>query len=119
MKDFLIIFVSVALGSTGQLLFKRGMQVFGQVNLTNIWGQLIKILLVPYIPLGFVCFGVSSVLWLVVVSKLDLSYAYPMVSLGYVIVVLASWWFLGEDLSFLRLVGLALICAGVTLVSKS
>lgn len=119
MRDFLIIFVSVMLGSTGQVLFKVGMQAFGQVTVTNIWAQLVKILLIPYIPFGFLCFGVSSILWLVVVSKLELSYAYPMVSLGYVIVIIASWWFLGEHLSLLRLVGVALICAGVALVSKS
>jgi multidrug transporter EmrE-like cation transporter len=119
MRDFLIILVSVGLGSTGQVLFKRGMQVFGHVTVANIWAQLIQILLIPYIPLGFLCFGVSSILWLVVVSKLELSYAYPMVSLGYVVVVLSSWLFLGEELSLLRIAGLALICVGVALVSKS
>jgi drug/metabolite transporter (DMT)-like permease len=119
MRDFLLILVSVMLGSTGQFLFKKGMQAFGQVTVTDIWAQLVKILLIPYIPLGFLCFGVSSILWLVVVSKMELSYAYPMVSLGYLIVVLASWLFLGEHLSLLRIVGVALICVGVALVSKS
>jgi drug/metabolite transporter (DMT)-like permease len=119
MRDFAIILVSVALGATGQILFKVGMQSFGQVTITGIWTQLIGILSVPYIPVGFLCFGVSSILWLAIVSKLELSYAYPMVSLGYVIVILASWWLLREELSFLRLLGVAFICAGVALVSKS
>ena len=119
MKDFMIILVSVMLGSTGQLLFKKGMQVFGLVTVTGIWSQLVRLLLVPYIPLGFLCFGVSSILWLVVISKLQLSYAYPMVSMGYVIVVLASWLLFGENLSIVRLGGVAFICVGVALISKS
>ena len=118
MKDFLLILVSVMLGSTGQVLFKLGMQTFGQVSAANVWAQLVRIMLVPYIPLGFLCFGVSSILWLVVISKLELSYAYPMVSLGYVFVILASWLLLDETLSLPRIAGIVLICVGVAFLKK-
>ncbi len=119
MKNLLLIFISVLLGASGQVLMKKGMQVFGIVTLDNVWSQLVRIFLVPYIAIGFLCFGISAILWLVVISKAELSYAYPLVSFGYVIVVLSSWIFFKEDISLARLAGLAFICLGVSLVSVS
>jgi multidrug transporter EmrE-like cation transporter len=65
------------------------------------------------------CFGVSSVFWLVILSRIDLSYAYPMVSIGYIAVVLFSYFVFKENVSLIRWIGVITICAGVFLISRS
>lgn len=119
MRGIPLILLAVLLGATGQVVMKMGMKVYGQVSATTVWAQLIPILKVPQVFLGFVCYGLSAVLWIAVVSNVDLSLAYPMVSLAYVLVFLASWFFLGEQISPLRVAGLAIIIAGVLVISRS
>ena len=119
MRGIPLILLAVLLGATGQVIMKMGMKIYGEVSAASVWSQLIPILKVPQVFLGFVCYGVSAVLWIAVVSNVDLSLAYPMVSLAYVLVFLASWFFLGEQISPLRIVGLAIIVTGVFVISRS
>ena len=119
MRGIPLILLAVLLGATGQVIMKMGMKIYGQVSATSVWGQLIPILKVPQVFLGFICYGVSAVLWIAVVSNVDLSLAYPMVSLAYVLVFLASWLLLGEQISPVRIAGLAIIVAGVLVISRS
>ncbi|MFH1865187.1 MAG: EamA family transporter, partial [Candidatus Eisenbacteria bacterium] len=114
MKGIPLIILAVMLGATGQIVMKKGMQIYGEVSATSVWAQLIPILKTPQVAIGFLCYGISAVLWIAVVSNVDLSLAYPMVSLAYVIVFVASWLLLGEQISALRLVGLLIIVAGAT-----
>ena len=119
MKSLLIALFSICLGATGQILLKRGMVDFGQVDMRNIWTSLPRIFLIPYIPIGFFCFALSAVLWLVVISKLQLSYAYPLVSLSYIIILFVSAIWFNESVGTIRILGVALICCGVVLVARS
>jgi multidrug transporter EmrE-like cation transporter len=119
MKGIPLILVAVLLGAVGQIIMKRGMQIYGEVSAGSVWGQLVPILKVPQVLIGFLCYGLSSVFWIAVVSNVDLSLAYPMVSLAYVIVFLASWLFLGEQISAIRIAGLVIIVAGVIVISRS
>ena len=119
MRGIPLIILAVALGASGQVLMKMGMTLYGKVSVGSIWGQLIPILKVPQVLIGFICYGLSAVLWMAVVSQVDLSFAYPMVSLAYVIVVVASWLLLGEQIPALRIVGLALIVVGVITISRT
>jgi len=119
MKGIPLILLAVLLGATGQVIMKKGMQIYGEVSAVSVWQQLVPILKVPQVFFGFVCYGLSAVLWIAVVSNVDLSLAYPMVSLAYVIVFLASWLFLGESISAVRVVGLIVIVAGVLVISRS
>jgi multidrug transporter EmrE-like cation transporter len=119
MKGIPLILFAVLLGATGQVIMKMGMKIYGQVSATSVWSQLVPILKVPQVFLGFVCYGISAVLWIAVVSNVDLSLAYPMVSLAYVLVFLASWLLLGEHISAMRIAGLVIIVAGVLVISRS
>ena len=119
MKGIPLILLAVLLGATGQVIMKMGMKIYGEVSATSVWGQLVPILKVPQVFLGFVCYGLSAVLWIAVVSNVDLSLAYPMVSVAYVLVFVASWLFLGESINVTRIVGLAIIVAGVLVISRS
>ena len=66
-----------------------------------------------------VCYAASVILWIVVLSKVEVSFAYPLLSIGYVVVALVGWRFFGESLSAIRFVGIVIICIGVYLISKS
>jgi len=107
---------SIILGATGQFLFRLGMLQYGKVTVTGIWGQLGSILVTPPIFLGFTCFGVSSILWLVVISRWELSYAYPLVALGYVIAIFYGTFLLQETLTLPKIMGSALILAGISVL---
>lgn len=107
---------SILLGATGQFLFRLGMVEYGKVTVTGIWRQLGSILLTPAILLGFACFGVSSILWLVVISRWELSYAYPLVSLGYVIAIGYGTLLLHEELTLPKILGCLLILAGMSVL---
>jgi multidrug transporter EmrE-like cation transporter len=113
---FTVAVFSIALGATGQFLFRLGMLHYGKVTVTGIWGQLGSIIFTPTIFLGFSCFGVSSILWLVVISRWELSYAYPLVALGYVLVILYGTFLLQENLTLPKIAGSVLILAGISVL---
>ncbi|MDQ7096273.1 EamA family transporter [Desulfosporosinus sp. PR] len=107
---------SIMLGATGQFLFRLGMLTYGKVTVTGIWGQLGAIILTPAIFIGFLCFGLSSFLWLVVISRWELSYAYPLVALGYVLAILYGTCLLHEQLTLPKILGSILILAGISVL---
>jgi len=113
---FAVALFSIVLGASGQFLFRLGMLHYGKVTVTGIWGQLGSIIFTPAIFLGFSCFGVSSILWLVVISRWELSYAYPLVALGYVMAILYGTFLLHETLTLPKIVGSVLILAGISVL---
>lgn len=115
-----LILVSVFLGAIGQVLVKYG-AVNLQLNFTAKYliPSIISILKNFPVMCGIISYGLSFLLWIKVLSKVELSYAYPMVSLGYVIVMIFSYFLFKENISFVRILGVAFIIAGVFLVSRS
>lgn len=120
-KNIMMIIFSVIMGVIGQICLKFGMMNIGRFtsNINNTVNLLIRALSSPIIIAGFLCYGVSALSWLIVLSRVELSYAYPMVSFGYVLVVLLSWILFNENVTFLRLIGVITICLGVFLISRS
>lgn len=119
MVNYLVLMVSILLAVLGQLLMKRGMMLFGTFPLSQLLFKIVPIFLNPWVFSGLVCFGLSAIFWLVVLSRLELSLVYPMVSVAYVLVALASWFFFKENLSLVRWLGIAVIILGVYLISRS
>ena len=119
MTNYLIMAVSISLAIAGQLLMKRGMMSFGTFPVSQLLAHLVPMFLNPWVFLGLFCFGLSSVFWLVVLSRMELSLVYPMVSVAYVIVALLSWYFFRENLTLVRWAGIAVIICGVVLISRS
>ena len=112
----ILLLISVSLGAGGQLCLKYGVSLLGEgASMLT----LIKGIFTPYVFSGFALYGLSSIIYLNVLSKLDLSYAYPFVALSFVMVTALSWYFLHETLPLLRIVGLTLIMAGVLTVAAS
>jgi drug/metabolite transporter (DMT)-like permease len=117
----LVALVAITLLVGGQTLLKLGLNDVGGVSLFggNPIGSLLGLLRTPWIILGFACYGVSSVLWLDVLSKLDFSLAFPMVSLTYVFQLLIGRFVFHEIVGLDRIVGVLLILSGLFFVIRS
>ena len=115
---WLFVISSVILGVAGQLLMKKGMMIVGSIQLFP-FTEVFKAVMNPFVFSGFLSYAISSVLWLVAISKLPLSNAYPVLSAGYVIVVFASFFFFNESITVFKILGVILICAGVIFISRS
>tara|TARA_A100000171_G_scaffold52947_1_gene74492 strand:- start:845 stop:1219 length:375 start_codon:yes stop_codon:yes gene_type:complete len=116
----LIIFC-VLLNTAAQILLKVGMKSIGHFDfiLQNFWPIFLKIAQNPAIIGGLFLYVLSVGFWMMALSRVDVSYAYPLSSLGYVFTALAGYWFLQENLSATRILGIIVILGGVYLVSKS
>ncbi len=108
------ILASIATGTAGQLLIKAGVDTLGHGGAAL--GLVGAALLHPLVLVGFVSYALSSGLWLIVLSRARLSYAYPLGALTYVLVVAISA-VLGEHVSTTRWLGVAGIVLGVVLVN--
>jgi multidrug transporter EmrE-like cation transporter len=117
--NYLIMIISILLAVAGQVLMKKGMMAFGTFPVSQLISKVIPMFLNPWVFFGFVCFGLSSIFWLVVLSRMQLSLVYPMVSVAYVLVAILSWYFFKENLSLVRWAGIALIILGVYFISRS
>ena len=118
---FPIILLGVLLNAAAQLLLKAGMARIGHFNfsLSNIWPIGIQVATNPWIIVGITCYVISVVVWLLVLSRVDVSMAYPMVSLGYIVNAVAAYYLLGENVTVMRMVGITVILVGVYLVARS
>jgi len=121
MKQTFLLLVTVTFNVVGQYLMKRGMTDVGVISgdLMTMLNSVARSFLNPYVMAGLVAYGMSSIFWLVLLSRVELSYAYPALSLGYVLVTVISALALGENVSALRWTGVLIICVGVVLVSRS
>ena len=121
MKQIVLLLVTISFNVFGQLLMKQGMTIVGPItgDLSLLISSLGKAFLNPYVIAGVGAYAASSIFWLILLSRVDLSYAYPALSLGYVLVTVVSYFFLGEHVSALRWAGVIVICIGVILVSRS
>lgn len=115
------ILVSGLVGVAGQLIIKQGLSAEGPIafQLESVIGVIARLAFNPLVLLGLGVYSCGTFLWLVALSRVELSYAYPFASLNYVFVLVASWWVLGEQPSVMRVVGVALICMGVLIVSRT
>ena len=108
--SFSFILVGVLLNAAAQLLLKAG---------TNAMPLGVRLALEPHILGGLACYVVSVVIWVVALSRVPVSIAYPMLSIGYVVNALAARYLLGETLTPMRLVGIGIIVLGVFIVARS
>lgn len=112
----IVLLVAIGLGVVAQFLIKIGLNKLGEKPRPLV---VLKSILTPYVFGGFVCYFLSSLLYLQALSRLPLSYAYPMIALSYVAVVGGSYWVLGEKLNPVRIAGLVVIIVGVVMVALS
>ena len=115
-----LIALSIASGVGGQTAIKLGVRNVAASGLAlDPFGIITLILRAPLIVLGLGLYALGAVAWIVVLSRLDLSYAYPFLALNFVLISLVSWLLLGESIPALRWLGIGCICIGILLVARS
>lgn len=121
MKGIYAAFISIIFVVLGIFFLKTGVVSLGDINFTvnMIPNFLYQIITTPMIILGIFLLASSSVSWLYALSQENLSKIYPILSLNFVIVAILSFLFFQEQLSFLRVVGIGIICMGVVFLSKT
>jgi len=116
-----LIFAGVLLNALAQLLLKAGTNAVGEFEFTaaNVLPVGMKLAFEPHIIGGVACYVVSLVVWIMGLSRVEVSVAYPMLSIGYLINAVAAWYLFGESVNALRLTGIGFIIVGVFLVARS
>lgn len=120
-STFALILTGVLLNAGAQLLLKAGVTPLGSLtlDLAQLPSTLLRVAGQWPIVAGLACYVVSVVVWIVGLSRVDVSVAYPMLSLGYVVNALAAAALFGEVLSPGRWIGMVLILAGVAVMYRS
>jgi multidrug transporter EmrE-like cation transporter len=113
--------VSVSLNALAQIGLRKTMLSVGPLPAfaSDVVRFLWSIALNPWFLGGMTCYALSIGLWLLVLAKAEVSLAYPLLSIGYLITAVVGYFYLGESVGYLRLIGIALICAGIVFVSRS
>lgn len=121
LADFAILSCGVLLNALAQLGLKAATEVTGPLVVADgsIWRRGLDLLAVPSLWYAVGAYGLSLIVWLVGLSRVPVSQAYPLLSMGYVINVGLAWWLLGEVPNAQRVAGIGVIVLGVVLVTRS
>ena len=117
-----LVLICVLAGAAGQILWKEGMSGMGRIN---GMGDLLQVKTVwdiftnKFILLGIILYAISVFLWLGAMSTLDVSFMYPLLSLGYIVTAILAFVFIGENITLLRWAGIVVIIAGCFMITKS
>jgi multidrug transporter EmrE-like cation transporter len=119
--SFALVLSGVLLNAAAQLLLKAGTNNAGTFSFTagNLYPIGIRLASDPCILGGLGCYALSVVIWIMALSRVEVSLAYPMLSIGYVINAFAAWYLFGEALGPQRMAGIGAIMVGVFLVARS
>lgn len=116
-----LIFIGVFLNAIAQLALKQGMRQIGHFEFTPavLWDMSWRIGANPYVIFGLACYVVSVAVWLLALSRVDVGFAYPMLSVGYIVTAVAAYYAFGEALTPVRVAGIAVIMVGVYMISRT
>lgn len=119
--SFALILTGVLLNAAAQLLLKAGTNALGVITPTvaNALPLAGSIATSPHFLGGFACYGVSVLVWILALSRVPVSIAYPMLSIGYVVNALAAGYLFDEALTGGRWFGIGFIIIGVVLLARS
>lgn len=116
-----LISIDVIFNVTGQLLLKQGMSRMGNFSLSleGVLPVFLRAATSIYILMGLVCYVTGFMIWLIVLSKAEVSYAYPLISMGYVLTAVMAWILFGENVTLMRMAGILITCLGVIIIARS
>ena len=113
MKPVWLLLISVCSATLGQIFFKKGVFVTGEITLKgSVLGELLKLVFNPFVFSGLVLYIISTILWLIALSKTTLSFVYPFAALIFILVMLSARIVFLEPIPTLRYFGILLICLG-------
>lgn len=118
---FALVLTGVLLNAVAQLALKASVRGQGAIGLNpaDALPTALRIAAEPWLWLGLGCYAVSVVVWILALSRVEVSIAYPMLSIGYIINALVAWAWLGEVLSANKIAGIAIITVGVIVLARS
>jgi multidrug transporter EmrE-like cation transporter len=121
MDTWMLILIATVMGIAGQTMLKHGMTQMGPLNVSadSVMQIVWQIVRSPFVVGGLLIYGFGTFFWLITLSRIDLTIAYPMVSLNHVLLFLIGWLILREQVSPTRFAGVAVICLGMILVARS
>ena len=117
----LLILLSITIAVGGQLLLKIGINRIGISDfssLSSLGGFFLGIVKSPLVLIGLFLYVISAAIWMVILSTVDLSFAYPFLGITYVLILVVSRFVLKEDVNPLRWIGALIITAGVVVLSR-
>ncbi|MBU1235814.1 MAG: EamA family transporter [Gammaproteobacteria bacterium] len=119
--SFVLVLIGVLLNAAAQLLLKAGTTAVGhfEFHLDNVLPVGMKLAFEPHILGGLACYVVSVVVWIMALSRVPVSVAYPMLSIGYIVNAIAAFYLFNEPLAGQKLLGIGFIVVGVWLVARS
>lgn len=121
MNNIILILSSVFLSAIAQILIKKGMLQVGNINISvsNIINIIPNMIINIYLWIAVICYILSLLVWMIVLSKIDVSYAYPFSSIGYIITLIAGYIIFNENITLPRIIGVCIVIIGVIIISKS
>ncbi|MBF2015610.1 MAG: EamA family transporter [Rivularia sp. T60_A2020_040] len=115
-QEFCLLMLSVSASVMGQLFLKIGAVKLGRVDVQNAVKQILGIITTPELLIGLACYGIGAIIYILLLTRVNLSVAGPSASLVYVFSVLLGYFIFKESIPLTRLMGLSLIVSGVILV---
>ena len=121
LQEFSLILTGVLLNAVAQLLLKAGTRAVGAFEFAwaNVRPVGFALATSPPILGGLTCYVISVVVWILALSRVEVSIAYPMLSLGYVVNAFFAWWLFGEAVTAMRMAGIFVIIVGVYITARS
>lgn len=120
-KSILLILISISIAVGGQILLKIGMNRIGNIavnSMSSLGHLFLGVLKSPMVLVGLFMYVISAAIWLIVISAVDLSFAYPFIGLTYVLILIVSKFILKESVNPIRWAGAAIITIGVVVISR-
>jgi drug/metabolite transporter (DMT)-like permease len=120
MKPVWLLLLSVGSATLGQIFFKKGVFITGEITLKeSVIGELFKLVFNRFVFSGLILYIISTIVWLIALSKTTLSFVYPFAALIFVLVMLSARIVFLEPIPTLRYFGILLICIGFLLSSMA
>lgn len=120
-SNYLLIFLLIGIAVLAQTLLKLGMKKIGvitEIKMSNLGPLILKMISNFYVPIGIFLYAMGSFLWLVLLSRLELSFLYPFGSLEYFFIFLVSYIIFKEKIKIGRIIGVIFIILGIFVISK-
>ena len=121
LSTFSLVVTGVLLNAVAQLALKASVRDTGaiELNAAAALPTALRLSAEPWLWFGLVCYAVSLVVWILALSRVDVSVAYPMLSLGYIVNAIAAWAWLGEDMNLAKVAGIGIIILGVFVLARA
>lgn len=120
MKVFILMIISASgINACAQLLLRKAMMKYADFTIEHLFSLLLSVITNSYLILGVMCYVIGMILWMIILSKFEVSFAYPMLSISYIFTAIFAYFVFNEPLTFNKILGIVIICFGVYILTRS